>query len=234
MIDINKAIIARLRKGGEVFEVLVDCEKAIEFRTGKLDDISEVVASDCIYKDAKKGEKASENEMGEIFEGKSQKEVSEIIVKEGEIHATAEHKAKLREEKKKKLIELIHRNAIDSKTGLPHPANRIEAAMDEAKSHIDEFKSAEAQMEDVLERLRTVLPIKFVKKEIEVVVPAQYTGNVYSVVKQFGQILKEEWANNGSLTIDVEIPGGLQEEFFDKLNGLTHGEVESRVLKETE
>jgi ribosome maturation protein SDO1 len=234
MIDINKAIIARLKRGGEVFEVLVDCEKAIEYRTGKLEDIEDVVASDCIYKDAKKGEKASENEMAELFEGKNQKEVSEIIVKEGEIHATAEHKSKLREEKKRKLIELIHRNAIDSKTGLPHPITRLEAAMEEAGVHVDEFKGAEAQMEEVLEKLRSVLPIKFVKKEIEVKVPAQYTGNVYSVVKQFGQVLKENWGNDGSLTVNVEIPGGLQEEFFDKLNGLTHGEVESSVVKEIE
>ena len=46
------------------------------------------------------------------------------------------------------------------------------------------------------------------------------------------EILKEDWGNDGSLIINVEIPGGLQEEFFDKLNGLTHGEVESRIIKE--
>ena len=233
MIDINKAIISRLKKGGEVFEVLVDCEKAIEFKSGKI-GVEEVLASDCVYKDAKKGEKASENEMKEIFETDDAKKIAEVIVEKGEMHVTAEHKAKLREEKKKKLIELIHRNAVDSKTGLPHPANRIEAAMEETRAKVDEFKSAEAQMEEVLERLRTVIPIKFVKKEIEIKVPAQYTGNVYNVVKQFGQVLKEDWGNDGSLTINLEIPGGLQEEFFDKLNGLTHGEVESRVIKEME
>ncbi|MBU2639495.1 MAG: ribosome assembly factor SBDS [Nanoarchaeota archaeon] len=232
MIDVNKAIIVRLKKAGEVFEVLVDCEKAIDFKSGKLEDISEVLASERIYKDVKKGDKASENEMEKIFGTSDFKEVAEKIIKKGEMHVTAEHKAKLREEKKKKLIELIHRNAIDSKTGLPHPVNRIEAAMDEAKVHIDEFKNAEAQMEDILEKLRSIIPIKFVKKTIEIKIPAQYTGNVYRIIKQFGDISKENWGNDGSLTVQIEIPGGLQEEFFDKLNGLTHGEVESRIVKE--
>jgi len=233
MIDINKAIIARLKKGSEVFEVLVDCDMAMDFREGKC-EIGEVLASEVIYKDAKKGEKASENEMENLFETKDSKLIAEKIVKDGEIHLTTEHRSKLREEKRKKIIELIHRNAVDSKTGLPHPPNRLEAAMEEAKVGIDEFKRAEAQVEDVLEKLRSVLPIKFVLKEIEVKVPAKFSSSSYGVVKQFGKILKENWGNDGSLALEVEIPGGLQEEFFDKLNNLTHGDVESKVLREKE
>ena len=138
MMDINKAILVRLKKGGENFEVLVDCEKAIEFKSGKIEDIREVLAAERIYKDAKKGDKASENEMEKIFGSSDVKEIAREIIKKGEMHVTAEHKAKLRESKKKRLIELIHRNAVDSKTGLPHPVKRIEAAMEEARVHIDE------------------------------------------------------------------------------------------------
>tara|TARA_Y100000034_G_C6790037_1_gene353656 strand:+ start:204 stop:905 length:702 start_codon:yes stop_codon:yes gene_type:complete len=233
MIDINKAIIARLKKGGEVFEVLVDCDKAMEFRDEKC-ELSEVLASETIYKDAKKGEKASENEMEKLFETSDEKQIAEVIVKHGEIHLTTDHRNKLREEKKKRIVELIHRNAVDSKTGLPHPPNRIEAAIDESRVGVDEFKSAEAQLEDVLEKLRSVIPIKFVIVEVEIKIPAQFSSSAYGVVKQFGKVLKENWENNGSLSLEVEIPGGLQEEFFDKLNGMTHGEIESRVIKEKE
>jgi ribosome maturation protein SDO1 len=233
MIDINEAIIARLKKGGEVFEVLVDCEMAIDFRDGKV-ELDEVLASDCIYKDAKKAEKPTEEVMENAFGTKDPKIIASEIINKGEIHVTTEHRHKLREEKRKAVVNLIARNAVDSKTGLPHPPNRIESAMEEGKVNIDEFKRPEMQIETVLEKIRGVLPIKFVVKEIEVKVPAQFTGNVYSVVKQFGKILKEDWGGDGSLSLTVEIPGGLQEEFFDKLNNLTHGEVESSVLKEKE
>lgn len=233
MIDVNKAVIARLKKGGEDFEVLVDCDKAIEFRSGKA-ELEDVLASETIYKDSKKGEKAPENEMYKLFSTEDEKEIITQIIKKGEIQLTTEHRSKLREEKRKKIINLINRNAVDSKTGLPHPSTRIEKAMDEARVNVDEFKSAEAQIEDVLDKIRSVIPIKFVVKEVEVKVPANFSGSSYGVVKQFGKILNESWGNDGSLILIVEIPGGLQDEFFDKLNNLTHGEVESKVIRERE
>src|SRR4030042_5902954 len=129
-MDINKAVIARLKKDGESFEILVDCDKAISFKKGK-GDIRDVVAAEYIYKDSKKGEKASEHEMEKFFESKNFFRVAEIILKQGEIQLTSEYRNKLREENKRKIIELIHMNAVDSKTGLPHPTVRIENAMNE-------------------------------------------------------------------------------------------------------
>ncbi len=231
MIDINKAVIARLKKGGENFEILVDCDKAIEFKSGKA-ELEDALASDKIYKDAKKGERAKENEMHKLFDTEDNKEIIIQILKKGEIQLTVEHRNKLREEKRKKIINLIHRNAVDSKTGLPHPPNRIEKAITEARVNVDEFKSAEAQVEDVLDKIRRILPIKFVVKEVGIRIPAKFSSSSYGVVKQFGKILDEKWGNDGSLNLVVEIPGGLQDEFFDKLNNLTHGEVESKVIKE--
>jgi len=231
MIDINKAVIARLKKGGENFEVLVDCDKAIEFKSGNV-ELEDALASDKVYKDAKKGERAPEKEMYKLFDTEDNKEIIALILKKGEIQLTVEHKNRLREEKRKKIINLIHRNAVDSKTGLPHPPNRIEKAITEARVNVDEFKSAEAQIENVLEKIRGILPIKFVVKEVEIMIPAKFSSSGYGVVKQFGKILNEKWGNDGSLILVVEIPGGLQDEFFDKLNNLTHGEVESKVIKE--
>ncbi|MBS3156662.1 ribosome assembly factor SBDS [Candidatus Woesearchaeota archaeon] len=231
MIDINKAVIARLKKGGENFEVLVDCDKAIEFKSGNV-ELEDALASDKVYKDAKKGERAPEKEMYKLFDTEDNKEIIALILKKGEIQLTVEHKNRLREEKRKKIINLIHRNAVDSKTGLPHPPNRIEKAITEARVNVDEFKSAEAQIENVLEKIRGILPIKFVVKEVEIMIPAKFSSSSYGVVKQFGKILNEKWGNDGSLILVVEIPGGLQDEFFDKLNNLTHGEVESKVIKE--
>ncbi len=227
-MDINKAVIAKLKRNGEIFEILVDCDKAIEFKKNKV-NIREVVVAEYVYKDSKKGEKASENEMEKFFETKDFFKVAEIILKDGEVQLTAEYKNRLREENRKKIIELIHRNAIDSKTGLPHPITRIENAMNESKVHIDEFKSAEEQIEDILEKLQEIIPIKFEVKEIWVRIPAEFGGQAYSIFKRFGKVLKEDWADG--LAVNVEIPGGMVEDFFDKLNKLTHGQVESKEIK---
>lgn len=230
MIDINKAVIARLKKGGENFEVLVDLDKAIDFRKEKV-GIDEVLAAGYIYKDSKKGMKASEHEMKKFFMTSDIKKVAEIIVRDGEMHLTAEHRNKLREEKRRRIIELIHRNAVDPRTGLPHPLNRIENAVEEAKVVIDEFKSAEEQIEDILERLVEIIPIKFGVRKILLKIPARYSGSCFNVIKKISKILDERWGNDGSLSLKVEIPGGMIEEFYDKLNNLTHGEIEAKEEK---
>jgi ribosome maturation protein SDO1 len=232
MTNLDEAVIARLKKGEESFEVLVNCEDAIEFKNGKLEDIKEVLAAESIYKDAKKGLHASEHEMEKFFDTQDILKVAEIIVKDGTIQLTKDYRTKLREEKKKRVIELIRLNAVDSKTGLPHPLVRIENAIEEARVNIDEFKSAEDQIQDVVSKLSEILPIKFEVKKFQIKVPAQFAGSSFSIIKRYGKILSEEWGNDGSLNVTMEIPPGMIEEFFDQLNKLTHGDIETKEMDE--
>ena len=102
--------------------------------------------------------------------------------------------------------------------------------MEEAGVHIDEYKSAEEQIEEILKKLRVIIPIKFERREIAVKIPAQYAGHSYLVLKKY-KLLKDEWQNDGSLVAVVEIPAGLQDDFFNELNKISHGEVESRIIK---
>jgi len=229
MTSVEEAVIARLKLKGETFEILVDCDKAIEFRAGKC-SLDDALVTNDIFKDVKQGERAPENEMKKIFETEDKKKIAEEIVKKGEIQLTTEHRNKLREEKRKKIIELIHRNAIDSKTGLPHPAQRIELAINEAKIHIDEFKKAEEQVQDVLEKLRPIIPIKFEVWEMAIKIPAQYAAQSYRILKMYGTMKKDEWQNDGSLIAVIDLPAGMSEEFENELNKLTKGESEIKII----
>ncbi len=230
MVSVDEAVIARLKREGINFEILVDCDKALEHRAGKAIPIDEIVATDEIFKDVKKGDKAPLNEIKKIFKIEDTRKIAEIIIKEGEVQLTTKHRDRLREEKRKQVINIIHRNAIDPQTGLPHPPQRIENAMNEAKIHIDEFKSAEEQVEDVLRKIKIIIPIRFETHEIAVKIPANYAGQSFSVLKRYNMI-KDEWQNDGSLVAVVEIPAGIQDEFFNELNKISHGEVESKILK---
>lgn len=229
MTQIDKAVIARLKTGGQTFEILVDCDKAIDFRAGKC-SLDDALVTNDIFKDVKQGEKAPENEMKKLFKTEDNRKVAEEIIKKGEIQLTIEHRNKLREEKRKKIIEIIHRNAIDSKTGIPHPAQRIELAMDQARVHIDEFKKAEEQVQDILEKLRPIIPIRFEVWEMAIKIPAKYAAQSYRVLKSYGTMKKDEWQNDGSLVAVIEIPAGMSEEFENELNKLTKGENETKIL----
>jgi len=229
MVDVAKAVIARLKKEGREFEVLVDCDKAIEFKKGK-GNIDEVIATDEVFSDSKKGDHASEHDLERIFKTQDKKKVAEIIIKTGEIQLTTEHKAKIREQKRNKIIDLIHKNAIDPKTNLPHPIKRIELALEEAKVKIDEFKSAEDQIQDIVKALSPILPIKFETRQLEIIIPSQYAAQSYNVLKKIGKLLEDKWQNDGSLLAKLEIPAGLQEELESELNKLTHGDVEIKII----
>ena len=38
-------------------------------------------------------------------------------------------------------------------------------------------------------------------------------------------------ANDGSWKGHVELPGGLEQDFYDSLNNITHGQTQAKVLK---
>lgn len=231
MVTVDDAVIAKLKTHGQSFEILVDCNNAIAVRQNKDVDMKDVLAAMKIFTDAKKGLEASESAMKQIFKTSDPEEVAKQIIKKGDLQLTAEYRNTLRENKRKKVIDIIHRNGVDPKTHAPHPITRIENALEEAKFHFDEFASVEEQLREALKKLKPIIPIKFEIKEIAVKIGPEYAGKAYSIIKNYGKILKEEWQNNGYWVGVVEMPGGMESEFYEKINEICHGEVEAKVLK---
>lgn len=231
MVTLDDAVTARIKIHGQNFEILVDCDKAIALKEGKQIDIRDVLAVEKVFKDVKKGEVLPEASMRQAFHTSNPLEVAAEIIKKGEIQLTSEYRNKLRDEKKRAIIELIHKRGIDPKSGLPHPPTRIENAFIEAKIHIDEFKPIEQQIESIIQKLRPILPIKVEVRQIAIKIPALYAARTYGTIKQSSKIVKEEWLSNGDLIVLVELQAGLQEEFFNQINALTKGEVETKIVE---
>ncbi|MEM2794282.1 MAG: ribosome assembly factor SBDS, partial [Thermofilaceae archaeon] len=125
--------VARLAKGGKRFEVVVDVEKAWQIKNGVNIDVHEVVESPHVYYDVRKGLKASPDDLTKLFNTDDVYRVAEVIIKQGELQLTAEQRRELVETKKRQIIDFIARNAVDPRTGLPHPPKRIELALEEAE-----------------------------------------------------------------------------------------------------
>lgn len=231
MVNVDQAVIARLKIQGHEFEILVDCNNALALKEGKGVEMHDVLAADRIFSDAKKGLEASLTAMKQIFGTDDAEEVAKQIIQKGEIQLTQEYREALKESKRKQIISIIHRNGVDPKTHLPHPPQRIENAFEEAKFHVDEFKGVQEQVQEALKKLRPILPIKFETKEIAIKLPPEHAPKCYSTIRMFGTILREEWQNNGFWVGVVELPGGMETDFYDKLNKICHGNVESKILK---
>jgi ribosome maturation protein SDO1 len=231
VVSLDDAVIARLDSHGSSFEVLVDPDLALDFKKGKEIEISDILVSEEIFKDSKKGDRASLDHIKEVLDVDNALEAAKIIIRRGELQLTTQQRKKIQEDRWKQVIAIIARNAINPQTKLPHPPTRIERAMEEARVHVDLFKPAEEQVPGVLKVLRPIIPIKFEKKEVAVKVPSQYAGKAVGAVKSYGDVKKEEWQKDGSWIGLLELPAGIVEEFFDKLNQITHGDVETRILK---
>ncbi len=224
-------VIARIEKSGEKFEVLVKPDTVQRLRDGKEVDLLSELAIDQIFRDAHKGSKASEEKMKEFFGTTEPLEVARQIVLRGDIQLTTEQRRQMLEAKRKQIVQYIAANAINPQTNAPHPPQRIEIAMEEAKVHVDPFKPVEEQVKDVMDALRPLLPIRFEKVRIAVRLAAEESAKCYGDIKAFGTILREEWQPTGAWIGVVEMPAGMQTQFLERLNAKTKGNVETRILK---
>jgi len=231
LVSLDDAVIARLKKGEEHFEVLVDPYAAADLIDGKEIDIIQILAIDAIFKDSKKGTHASEETIKEKFGTDAVAEVAKQIVLNGDIQLTTEQRHKMQKNKKSRIIETISRNAMDPKTKAPHPRQRIELAMDEAGIHVDPFKPVSEQVKTIIEALRPLIPISMEHVRISVKIPPEHTGRAYGVARNYGTLEREEWQSDGSWIGIIKIPAGMQTDFYDKLNDVTKGNISTKLLK---
>jgi len=232
MVRLEDAVVARYEYKGHRFEVLVDPDGVDKIRKDpdKV-NVSEYLVVDEIFKDARKGDRVGEELLREIFGTTDPIEVAKQIILKGEVQLTTEQRRKMLEERKRQIVAIIARNAINPQTRTPHPPQRIERAMEEAKVHIDPLKSAEEQVPMVLKAIKRLIPIKFEKIKIAVKLSAEDYGRVYGDLTKMGVITREEWQPDGSWIGIVEIPAGIQGDFLGMLNKKTHGRVQTRFIE---
>ncbi len=231
MVKVEDAVIARWETQGSRFEVLVDPEAVQAIKDGRSVDLADKLALDQVFKDAKKGDKISEEHLEKTFHTRDLAEIARQIVLKGEVQVTTEQRHRLQEAKRRQIVQTIARNAMNPQTGAPHPASRIEAAMLEAKVHVDPFRPVDAQVQEVLAKLRPLLPIRLDVVKVRVRVPGQHYPRVIGEVKGLGKLLEESWLPDGSWNGIVEIPAGVQTELYEKLNARTKGAAETALVK---
>jgi ribosome maturation protein SDO1 len=231
LVSLDDAVIARLKKGEEHFEILVDPYVAADLIDGNEVEIIQCLAIDSIFKDSKKGTHASEESLKKNFNTENIEEIAKQIILKGDIQLTTEQRHKMKETKKNRIVEKIVKNAMDPKTKAPHPRKRIELAMEEAGVNIDPFKPVRDQVKTIIELLKPLIPLSFDKIRISVKIPPEYVGKAYGVARNYGVLEKEDWQSDGSWLGIVKIPAGMQNDFYDKLNDITKGNVSTKILK---
>ncbi len=227
----EKFTTARISKSGEKFEILVKPEQALDYKMGKPLGISQFLVIEEIYSDAGKGTRASTEKLEKAFGTTDPLKIAEEIMKHGELQLTTDQRRQLVEDKRKQIVAFISRNCIDPRTGTPHPPIRIEQALAQVKYSIDPFKSSDEQAKDIIDELRSILPIKMEQMRVAVKILAEFAAKGYGAVKGYGTISREEWQADGALVAVVEMPAGLYGPFIERLGKITQGTIQTKVLK---
>jgi ribosome maturation protein SDO1 len=217
---------ARIKKGGKHYEILVDLDEALKVRKGE-GDINAAVLGDAVFHNLKSGERAGVNDLEVDFGTSDFSEVAEKIIKNGEVVRTAESMKENQDKQYKQVVDFLVRNAV-SPEGRPYTPDRIMKALKEAHVNVKN-KPIEMQVEEILDQLSKVLPVKVERKKIKLLIPAIHSGKAYGVVKEF--MVRESWKDNGDLEVVVEMPSGLVMDFYDRVNGATAGSVMSEEIK---
>ena len=227
----DKVTVVRYSFSGDKFELLVKPDPAFDYKLGKITEISKVLVSDEIYTDSNKGTRATNEKLEHVFKTNDLTKIAEIIMKKGELNLTTEQRKKMMSEKRKQLVTFIVKTYVDPRSHLPHPPLRIEQAMDDSRVSIDPFKNANEQIKDVVEKLRSIIPLKSENIVLEILVPAQFVAQSYTVLKSTGTLKKEDWQPNGSLKAILEIPAAARPNVIDRLGSITKGTATVEVSR---
>lgn len=223
--------VVRFSVEGEKFELLVKPDPALEYKLGKRKDISTVLVSDEIYSDSNKGTRASTEKLMKAFKTTDSVAIAALILQKGDLNLTTDQRRKMVLEKRKQIVDFIAKTYVDPRSHLPHPPLRIEQAMDDARISVDPFKNTDEQTKDIVEQLRSIIPLKSENMLLEILVPAQFAAQSFSVLKSVGTLKKEEWQSDGSLKVILDIPAAARANVIDRLGSVTKGSASIEVAK---
>ncbi|MHA2407146.1 MAG: ribosome assembly factor SBDS [Candidatus Ranarchaeia archaeon] len=230
-VSVDKSGVMKYDAEGEHFELLVDTKLAWDFREGKEVSITDVLMGPHIFYDALRGKQATDMSLRKVFDTEEVLVIAKVIIEKGDLKLTTEQKRKLTEQKRRQVITFLAKNAVNPDTGYPHPPERLDRALTEAKVNIDPFKPAEGQAKEYYKLLMPIIPIRMEQVKIAIQIPSEYTGKGYGIVTRYGSITEEEWQKNGSWVGIVEISGAVQGSLLDELNKLTKGRVQTKIMK---
>ena len=229
MVSMDDAVIARLEKGGKRYEVLVDPD-LVNIWKGDNESVSldDLLATDEVWHDVKNGERPTVEKLEAVF-GTTELETCVVkIINEGSIQLTTDQRKQMIEEKTRQVIADICMLGIDPQTKMPHPPQRVENALIEARFKADPFKPVEKQVKDAVGMIRELIPISFTTVRLAFMIPGVNYGSVYSMVRE--DILKEEWQSNGDWIFTVEITAGMKTDYIAKI-GKKAPDVNVKELK---
>lgn len=228
MVKMDDAVLARFKKNELNFEIYVDPFMAWDYKHGKNLKIEDLVAYEAVYADAKKGEEASKDDLNEVFGTNDFFEIAKQIILHGDVQLTTVQKQQMTENRENEIINFIKTNAHDPKNKTPVPEQRIRNAFEELKIKVNLNKTKDKEIEEILDKLKRIMPISLEKIIVTVEIPSSHAGKASGTIYKY-ELAEQKWLANGSFVAKIKIASGLKNQLVSELNNITHGNLVLKV-----
>ena len=108
----DKFTVVKYTFEGEKFEILVKPDPALDYKLGKIKDISSVLVSDEIYQNSSKGTRAPSEKLQKAFKTDDALIIAEKILQKGDLNLTTEQRRKMTTEKRKQISHLLQKHLL--------------------------------------------------------------------------------------------------------------------------
>lgn len=216
MVSLDKAVLARMEKGGKRYEVLLNPDLVEAFKAEPESvDLNAFMAMDEVFHDARGGERPTAEAIESTFGTQDIRTIAITILTKGSIQLTTAQRKAMVERMRQQIVHQIHVQAVDPKTKSPHPKTRIELALDESRYSVDPFKRLEDQVKEAIDKLKPMIPLSFESVKLAFKVPGSAYGSVSRILRPYQQ--KEQWLENGSWASVIECPAGMKPDLIDQI-----------------
>ncbi|MBA7529346.1 hypothetical protein ES705_21542 [subsurface metagenome] len=231
-IDLSGKSIVRLESHGRRFELLVNPEPAWLFIQGEEVEIDDIFETYDVYENISRGQKATYDDIVVVFgEGFNEREIAAKILKAGKLQLTQNQRDEIQKEKRREIVEFIHIHCINPRENTPIPKDRIENTILELGVNIHYKEDVKSQALEIINLLKPIMPIRLEAVKLAIKVPPSYAGSLYGFFHGAGDLQQEEWLQDGSLAIIIQIPSGTQADFLEQITSRTKGKAQVKVLE---
>lgn len=213
----EKVSLARLDVRGNHFEVLVDSQRALDYKLKRAQWTDKILKFEEVFRDYKKGERASRDSLLKAFSTDDPRKICKVIIDEGELQVPAHMRRKLLEEKKRTIMSLVSRVSVDPQTNAPIPLLRVEQAFDKMSVQVDPSKEAVDQLKPILKEMKRMLPMRVKEAEVEADFPQDLLGHVRGYLESVGEIVIQPRRKGDLMTMTVSVPEAIRTEIAQKM-----------------
>jgi len=219
--------VVRYKNNGKCVEVLAKPETVERFRQGKL-GIDNVLVSDSLYLNANKGDLAKIQDIQTIFGTDDIQACLETVLRRGEYSLTARERSAKIEQKRGEILNYISKYYINPKTDLPHPMDRIEAAVSEIRGlKIDLDSSVELQARAWIKKLGAKLICKECSNIVmSAQIPCYFLSKAMGIIRKYGRVVREDYNEDGDAVLGVEMIPGNYAAMATEIKAASKGSIE--------